>query len=660
MSMLSAGVYVQEVDASAIVPTVSNSVAFFAGEFEKGPIEQPFVVTNKKEYEDYFGKPTNYNYNQWFQGYKFLDYGNQLVISRAYLANNAISSGQNPENITAGDNTLVINEGVIIKGDVIYVTDASGASPIDTTGLTAHTVTDVVNNATTNKDTLTVVPSFTNNHTSAELVYKRDSTINSQGFVNTSSILRAPSTTQTLYKNKADFEYRLESGTIIGEGTPAATFIARDAGTTGNDIKIATCRGTDFNTSALAEAFEGINLSGLFQYAPVGEETTPGDASTYVGQYGVIISNGETQEVFVVTFDELDVDANGRSTYIENVINNNSKLVYVKAEPTTLMASYLYKDVDGNINASTGDANLVPLELTGGVNPIVTEGDIKQAYDEVLDKELYSIDVVIGNEKNQKAAQELAIAREDCIAFIGATYETVVGKRSGEAVTAIVDYINQNNLTSTMFSAFFGNYHRIYDNYAKKYRWINVAGDMAGLRANTNNNQASWWASAGLRRGVIRNIDKIAFSPSQPQRDTLYKNSINPIVSFPGEGNLCWGQKTLLNYSSAFDRVNVRGLFNTIERAMSKAAKSQVFEFNDAFTRNAILAMFNPYLTSVKAGRGITDFLVICDNTNNTPDVISRNELHVDIFIKPNYAAEFIQLTFTNVGTRSFATVVGA
>ena len=183
---------------------------------------------------------------------------------------------------------------------------------------------------------------------------------------------------------------------------------------------------------------------------------------------------------------------------------------------------------------------------------------------------------------------------------------------------------------------------------------------MAGLRANTNNNQASWWASAGLRRGVIRNIDKIAFSPSQPQRDTLYKNSVNPIVSFPNQGNLCWGQKTLLNYSSAFDRVNVRGLFNTIERAMAKAAKSQVFEFNDAFTRNAILAMFNPYLTSVKAGRGISDFLVICDTTNNTPDVISRNELHVDIYIKPNYAAEFIQLTFVNAGTRSFASVIGA
>lgn len=166
-------------------------------------------------------------------------------------------------------------------------------------------------------------------------------------------------------------------------------------------------------------------------------------------------------------------------------------------------------------------------------------------------------------------------------------------------------------------------------------------------------------SSAGLKRGIIRNVDKLAFSPSEPQRDNLYKNNINPIVSFPGEGLLCWGQKTLLNYSSAFDRVNVRGLFNTIERAMSKAARSSVFEFNDPFTRNAILAMFNPYLSSVKAGRGIADYLVICDETNNTPDVISRNQLNVDIYIKPMYAAEFIQLTFNNVGTRSFASIIG-
>lgn len=301
----------------------------------------------------------------------------------------------------------------------------------------------------------------------------------------------------------------------------------------------------------------------------------------------------------------------------------------------------------------------------GGESPEVSIEDIKNAYFEVEDKELFEIDVVIGNEKDLGAgAGELANFRQDCIAMIGARYEDVVGKKSAEAVDNLVTYMQNFGSAyvpvRSMFSSFFGNYFRIYDNYAKKYRWINVAGDMAGLRSNTNTNNASWWASAGLRRGVVRNIDKLAFSPSLPQRDSLYRSSINPIVSFPGEGNLVWGQKTLLNYSSSFDRINVRGLFNSIERAMAKASRSTLFEFNDPFTRNAILAMFNPYLSSVKAGRGITDFLVICDETNNTPDVISRNELIVDIYIKPNYATEFIILSFNNVGTRSFSSVVGA
>jgi phage tail sheath protein FI len=210
-----------------------------------------------------------------------------------------------------------------------------------------------------------------------------------------------------------------------------------------------------------------------------------------------------------------------------------------------------------------------------------------------------------------------------------------------------------------MFAAFFGNYFRIYDPYNKVFRWINVAGDMAGIRCSVSHDNAAWWVSAGMKRGIIRNINKMAFTPSQPQRDTLYKNGINPLVQFPGTGDLVWGNKTLLPYSSSFDRINVRSLFNALERAMAIAARSQVFEFNDPYTRNSVLAMFNPFLATVQAGRGIEDYLVICDETNNTPDVISRNELRVDIFIKHTFAAEFIHLNFVNTGSRSIAEIVG-
>lgn len=195
--------------------------------------------------------------------------------------------------------------------------------------------------------------------------------------------------------------------------------------------------------------------------------------------------------------------------------------------------------------------------------------------------------------------------------------------------------------------------------YNDKNRWVNIAGDIAGLRAQTSMNRASWWASAGLERGQIKNVKKLAFNPKKSHRDLLYKNGINPIVSFPGQGVVMWGQKTLLDKASSFDRVNVRGLFNTLERSLSKMAKYQVMEFNDNFTRNRIISMIKPFLSSVQAGRGIQDFLVVCDTTNNTADVISRNQLVVDVYIKPTYVAEFIHLKFTNAGTNSFSEVIG-
>ena len=180
--------------------------------------------------------------------------------------------------------------------------------------------------------------------------------------------------------------------------------------------------------------------------------------------------------------------------------------------------------------------------------------------------------------------------------------------------------------------------------YNDKNRWVNISGDVAGLRSATNTDRASWWASAGLERGQIKNVIKLAFNPVQSHRDFLYKNGLNPICSFPGQGNVVWGQKVLLDKASSFDRINVRGLFNTLERSLAKMAKYQVMEFNDNFTRNRIISMIKPFLSSVQAGRGIQDYLVICDESNNTPDVISRNQLVVDVFVKPTYVAEFIHL----------------
>lgn len=706
MANLSAGVYIKEIDNSAIVPTVSNSVTFFAGDFTKGPIQEPFVITTKEELETYFGKPTNTNYNQWYQCSKYFDYANQLIISRAFTEGNYVATGATiAADLTTGSTAIpgITDISQLYVGNKFKVGGSGNADE--------YTITDIVPTGVVGEYTIHIDPAVVTPLIAGQVIWVAERHQNAGIDVysdpvhfepdlsvpdptpHTSGMVPAYSQLFELYKNKSDFEFKEEAGITKNEGVKLK-FIAQTAGSVENDIDIAICNPIDFrdwvdpNLSgedgpSLAQAFQGLPLANYFQYPPVDDEI------------GIVIKRGDEVESFVVSFDPTALDGNNKSKYIENVINNNSKILYVSEDSTigktsyhveiggvvveysTYVASHLYQDSQGwmfddaVLEADKENNGLyIPLTTFGGLAPTITSsmtGDISAAYDEVLDKEYFEIDIIIGNELDQgKSAIDLAVKREDCIAFIGARYEDVVGNRSADAVNNLTKYVlgtSDNGGTApqrTMFAAFFGNYHRIFDNYAKKYRWINVAGDMAGLRANINSTRASWWASAGLRRGIIRNIDKIAFTPSEAQRDVLYKNSINPIVSFPGEGNLCYGQKTLLNYESSFDRINVRGLFNAIERAMAKAAKSSVFEFNDPFTRNAILAMFNPYLSTVKSGRGVEDFLVVCDTTNNTPDVISRNELVVDIYIKPMYAAEFIQLNFNNVGTRSFASVIGA
>ena len=185
---------------------------------------------------------------------------------------------------------------------------------------------------------------------------------------------------------------------------------------------------------------------------------------------------------------------------------------------------------------------------------------------------------------------------------------------------------------------------------------INVAGSVAGLRAQTTKKLDAWYPSAGLERGKLLNVTKLAFNPTEAQRDTLYKNAINPICTFTGQGTVLYGQKTLLDTGSSFNRVNVRNLFNKLERSLGRMAKTSVMEFNDSYTRNSIVSVIKPYLAQVQAGRGIQEFLVVCDTSNNTEQIIANNQLVVDIYIRPTYAAEFIQLNFINSGAGSIVT----
>ena len=432
-------------------------------------------------------------------------------------------------------------------------------------------------------------------------------------------------------------------------------FISRNPGAWSKNIKICIARPESFELNDTSEnhipryAFPGILVDDFFEYAPKD------------GQVGVLIYDEDTDQVvetYTASFDKDAKDSNNKSMYIETLINKNSDYVFCKVNEAnnSEIADYTLRY---SVNAF-GEAEYVgtTLALKNGSDSSIQKDDLIDAYALFENKEEIEVDNIIGNELDGgKTAINLVTTRKDCIAFIGAYYDDVVNKKSQKCVENLVKWRKTGDLNvNSMFSVAIGNYAQIYNKYTDRNIWVNMAGMCAGLRSQTSKNYDAWWASAGLERGQLQNIIKLAFNPTQAQRDTLYKNSINPVATFPSLGTVLWGQKTLLGTASAWDRVNVRALFNTLERALAKMAKSTVMEFNDTYTRSHICSVIRPYLAQVQAGRGIQGFLVVCDESNNTPQIIANNQLVVDIYIQPTYVAEMIRLNFINSGTNSFST----
>ena len=431
-------------------------------------------------------------------------------------------------------------------------------------------------------------------------------------------------------------------------------FISRNPGKWSKNIKICIARPESFELNDLSEnhipryAFPGILVDDFFEYAPKD------------GQVAVLIYDEDTDQVvetYIASFNKDAKDSNNKSMYIETLINKNSDCIFCKVNEAnnSEIADYTLRySVDENGTKYIGTS----LPLKNGEDSSIQADDLIDAYQLFENKEEIDIDNVIGNELDGgKTAIHLVTTRKDCIAFVGAYYDDVVNKKSQKAVENLVQWRRTGDLNvNSMFSVSIGNYAQIYNKYSDKNIWVNMAGMCAGLRSQTSKNYDSWWASAGLERGQLQNIVKLAFNPTQAQRDTLYKNSINPVATFPSLGTVLWGQKTLLGNASSFDRVNVRSLFNTLERALAKMAKTTVMEFNDTYTRSRICSEIKPYLAQVQAGRGIQGFMVVCDESNNTPQIIANNQLVVDIYIQPTYVAEMIRLNFINSGTNSFST----
>jgi hypothetical protein len=348
----------------------------------------------------------------------------------------------------------------------------------------------------------------------------------------------------------------------------------------------------------------------------------------------------------------------GSSNYYVNVINDRSKFVYVTKHAAN---STWGSSVSSNFTANNGSFGYQSLPLSGGVSGMPTDGELSTAYDKFRNTEEVDISLVITGAASQAVSEyvvdNIAEVRRDCVAFVSPQFSDAVNNQGSE-VTDIVSTRNAYNSSSYAFMDSGWKYQ--FDKYNNVYRWIPLNPDMAGLCARTDFDRDPWFSPAGFNRGSVKNVTKLSWNPNKTERDNLYKSGINPVVSFPGQGVILYGDKTMLDKPSAFDRINVRRLFIVLEKAIARAAKYSLFEFNDEFTRAQFVALTEPFLRDVKGRRGIFDYRVVCDTTNNTPEVIDRNEFVGDIYIKPARSINFIQLNFIAVRTGvAFEEIVG-
>ena len=348
-------------------------------------------------------------------------------------------------------------------------------------------------------------------------------------------------------------------------------------------------------------------------------------------------------------------NSDGSSNYYRDVLNTKSNYIWWLSHPTDVTnwgsaGSTSFDFMTANVAAT----------LAGGANGTVTAGDIMTAYDKVSNPDSVDISLIVSGPAGETVADHLigiAETRKDCVVFLSPEKADVVDN-AGSEVTDILAY--RASLTSSTYAVLDSGWKYQYDKYNDVYRWLPLNADVAGLCARTDLERDPWFSPAGSSRGVVRNVIKLAWNPTKTDRDDLYQKAVNPVVSFPGEGTILFGDKTLTNRPSAFDRINVRRLFITLEKAIARAARSSLFEFNDQFTRAQFVNLVEPFLRDVQGRRGITDFRVVCDETNNTQQVVDRNEFVGDIYIKPARSINFIQLNFVAVRSGvSFDEIVG-
>jgi len=434
-------------------------------------------------------------------------------------------------------------------------------------------------------------------------------------------------------------------------------WIAKYPGAIGNSLQVSVCS----NNSTFSTWAQG---NTIFDSAP--------STSTFVSD-----KNGANDEMHIVVIDRLGqftgtantvlekfgfvskasdaMNSDGTSNYYVNVINNTSKYIWWGKHLDTSWGATASGTTFASIAVNTSN-------LANGATAATTAGNYQTSWDLFNNADSNDSSLLMMGQKTDNSTVvnyviAIAESRKDVLVFVSPAQTDVVNNAGAEATSVVA---TRNALTSSSYAVMDCGWKYQYDKYNDVYRWVPLNGDVAGLCVRTDLQRDPWFSPAGFNRGQILNVVKLAWNPTKSDRDTLYKNGVNPVVTFPGEGTLLYGDKTMLSRPSAFDRINVRRLFIVLEQSITRAARSSLFEFNDDFTRAQFVSIVEPFLRDVKGRRGIYDYRVVCDTTNNTSQVIDANQFVGDIYIKPARSINFIQLNFVAVRTGvSFDEIVG-
>jgi hypothetical protein len=644
---LSPTVQVSEIDLTLTVPALATSIAAAVGHFQWGPCEEIRLVDSEKNLVRFFGQPTDEIYGDWFCSANFLAYSNNLKQIR--VARNLVVD-YTGNGTLAADLTYTATGGTIASAAGDFVADGfKVGDQIVISGSASNDGTYILEAVTTSL--LTVVGDLPSDEGTADAPgLFTVGAFNSIGQIvsvpnDGSELTEDTITNDPVYvKNRDDLDQRASNVAL----TP---FYGRFPGVFGNKITVSV-----FNGARTAQApgnhWDSWAYKNFFDFAPTNDEI-----------WIVVEYDGDVVETFEGSQDSTSISPLGGTDYFVELINRTSQYIFAVPPATGTGISHQYENGVGTApytgTLSAGYTGIVPVEYTqtlaNGADSAPIQADYQAGWDLFADPEAEDINFCLqggaGTTVGKYIRENIADVRLDCVACLSPNESDVVGVPTPALTVQALRDAGNDFAGSSSYAVIDGNYKQQYDKYNDVYRWVPFNGDIAGLMAETDRQRDPWWSPAGLNRGNIKNVFKVAFNPTKAQRDELYRVGINPIAQFQGEGTVLYGDKTAQTKPSAFSYINVRRLFITIEKAIATAARYQLFEFNDEITRNNFINLVEPYLRNVQGRRGIIDFRVVCDETNNTGEVIDRAEFVGDIYVKPNRSINVIQLNFVAVKT---------